>query len=104
MTQIDPILASLAERAERGEGTYPVTLTVHGVIIFGTIVSSKAFAEDFAKQTGVSVGSAISGEGFIHLEGAQVYQPGGPMPRNGVIFWRGKLSEVDGFSADMSGG
>lgn len=96
MTQIDPILASLAERAERGEGTYPVTLTVRGLIIFGTIVSSKVFAEDFAKQMGISAGATYLSEGYIHLEKAQVYQPGGPMPREGVL-WRGKLSDVDGF-------
>lgn len=39
---------------------------------------------------------------YIHLSDAKIFSPGqAPIPTNKAIYWRGRISEVDGFFLGM---
>jgi hypothetical protein len=100
---------------------FPITLLVSGAVITGQLVSGKTFYAGLREQldsffkgnaaestldvftkTPAEIYEQPLGEGdplpgFIHLRNAQVFAPGQkPMPENGT-WWRGRISQVDGF-------
>ncbi|MFL5350766.1 MAG: gas vesicle accessory protein GvpU [Hyalangium sp.] len=74
--------------------------------------AAKGAKESFAKMgeiyrkggndaTASGTGTA-SGPSYIHLRNARFFQANGtPVPNNKGIWWRGKLSAVDGFTLGM---
>ena len=123
--QIDWFLQQLVELANSRTTTFGITLNVGGILISGTLIGGKryfeGFARDFAKSLERSFGGATdeirrhfeqygdiyelppndsnaSNPTFIHIENAKYFSPAGnPLPAQGGMFWRGKLSAVDGF-------
>jgi hypothetical protein len=64
---------------------------------FGKVIYGRAESEE---QLGIEGDEAIKRvPGFIHLRDARFFHNSGqPMPANRGIWWRGRLSAVDGFS------
>lgn len=105
----------------------PVTLTVNGLVISGTIVSQSDFIKDFSAKLGDGLGETLKDEGIretirqtytlmtdkitetpederpdpllIHLRDVRFYPSSqAPVPNSDGLWWRGKLSDVSGFS------
>lgn len=82
-----------------------VILNVHGMIVSGELVSYKTYADGFVKSKTDDEPDATTVESedrnYIHLRNVKFYvSSGNPIPANESkeIFWRGRLSSVDGFS------
>ncbi|WP_454752051.1 gas vesicle accessory protein GvpU [Cupriavidus necator] len=118
--QVDWHLQTLIRLANNMGAEMGITLMVNGTIITGTLISGKAYFEEFAAN--FAAGWANQDDearnelremmaqpakeygpdnadipiSFIHLRNATVRTPTGSMP-NGGILWRGRLTEVSGF-------
>jgi hypothetical protein len=81
-----------------------IILNVHGMIVSGELVSYKTYVDGFVKpKTDNEQETAVESEdrNYIHLRNVKFYlSAGNPIPANDSkeIFWRGKLSSIDGFS------
>lgn len=117
----DWLLQTLITTINRIDGyNLPITLTTHGFLISGEIISGREYFNSMAEKF-IGEGNAIRQffEGvaesrysksdkddddpkntvFIHLRDARFYVPGQRgIPNNEGVFWRGKLSEISGFS------
>lgn len=120
----DWFLETLVNMVNGRELEFGITLNVSGFLVSGSLVSGdkyfEGFASDFAgafSEQGVAEGirSSISKFGdiyqvegernpdipppaFIHLKQARFFNTNGsPVPANGGVWWRGRLSEVSGF-------
>jgi hypothetical protein len=109
--QVLVLLIKQIEEAEKNtnlseeEKYIDIILNVHGMIVSGEVVSYKTYADGFAQSTtgNESNEEAIKSEdrNYIHLRNVKFYlSAGNPIPANESkeIFWRGKISSVDGFS------
>lgn len=123
----DWFLASLISVVNQSGSKLGVTLTIGGSVVSGNLCSGKAYFDAVGVTLGKawgdnpgenSVQESIASYGgiysppsdgsdkkappptFIHLENAQVWAPGiaTPIPSNGGVWWRGRLSEVAGWS------
>lgn len=122
----DSLLKLLVKMANGG-GSFPLTLLVGGHVVSGTLISKRTYLDAFVNDltTGfsdesknsirasfgldeaeISPGDDDEGDSggpspdpaYVHLINAKVYSPGqAPMPTNGMT-WRGRISEVAGFS------
>jgi hypothetical protein len=120
----DWFLARLVFFANQGS-RFPITLSLRGVLISGMLVGGaeyfKKFGSDFralgttdedkatleswaanyaeiyeASPDGNSIASEPT---YIHIMEGRYFAPGQrPIPSNAGLLWRGRLSEVDGFS------
>ncbi|MGR4041523.1 gas vesicle accessory protein GvpU [Pseudomonas sp. 910_21] len=115
----DPFLATLVKSVHENSLSFGITLITQGGVISGQMISTKEYFEDFANSIAdawpggpsedVRSGFAAWSEfrkkdddehdEFIHLKNAR-YVYGNQLTPNGKIgiLWRGKLSEVTGFS------
>ncbi len=82
-----------------------IILNVHGMIVSGELVSYKTYVDGFIqpKTDNEQDETAVESEdrSYIHLRNVKFYlSAGNPIPANDSkeIFWRGKLSSIDGFS------
>lgn len=82
-----------------------IILNVHGMIVSGELVSYKTYVDGFVRQKtdDEQEETAVESEdrNYIHLRNVKFYLSAGkPIPANDSkeIFWRGKLSSIDGFS------
>ncbi|MBA3898296.1 MAG: hypothetical protein H0X36_14440 [Sphingomonadaceae bacterium] len=126
--QRDWFLADLVRLVNDTESRFPVTLSVPGGIISGTLVGGKEYFKAIADQFGqfgganksrvatlkewISLYGKVYDEEdeapekditsipqFIHLVNARFYAPGQrPIPTDTTIVWRGNLDTVSGFS------
>jgi hypothetical protein len=114
-------LVDLANKLDVGLG---VTIVAAGAVITGELISRRAYFKAFGESFGqlfesrnpeaaedlrrefADLGEEIHGEtaeddkslpSFYHLRGAQVFAGDKMVPTNGML-WRGKISEVAGFS------
>ncbi|MEU5945122.1 hypothetical protein ABZ793_06115 [Micromonospora sp. NPDC047465] len=122
----DVVLQILAKGAQEGGLELGVTLSVSGGLVTGTLVGrDRWFQElgDFIEQAAdrpdarsladelgelmSEVGKPADGEDgfvstlqyvFIHLINARYVQGSQLMPNQGTMLWRGRISEVAGFS------
>jgi hypothetical protein len=119
----DWFLQSLVDMANDGIEVGGVTLQVSGLLVSGVLAGGKAyfqgFAEDFASgldDPGVAEsvrdsfakhGEIYKKEGddalpfpqYIHLRNARFFNTSGnPIPGNKGVWWRGRISEVAGFT------
>ena len=127
---IDPFLRLLVSLANAGVES-PVTLFLKGTVISGILVGGRTYFEQFEANFAAGFSEETVNElapmfdkfkstydepdeeaeakdsrplpQLIHMRDAQVYTPGKPpLPANGLL-WRGRLSEVDGFSYGIFG-
>jgi hypothetical protein len=93
-----------------------LTLNVGGLVVSGLLVSPHRFFKSVAQDTlGTEAGlgdflvktmenaysDTFSGESviYLHLDQAQIFMPGQPpLPGDRTMLWRGRLSEIDGWS------
>jgi hypothetical protein len=82
-----------------------IILNVHGMIVSGELVSYKTYVDGFVRQKTDQEQDEMSvvseDRNYIHLRNVKFYlSAGNPIPaiENKEIFWRGKLSSIDGFS------
>lgn len=120
---VDPILKTFVRLAEEQNLSLGVTLTIHGLLISGNIISYQKYlegiAQGFESATGNQEIGQILAESFrnasqeymeirreegleelppplyIHLSDAR-FMSGNTIVQKGV-YWRGRLDEVDGF-------
>lgn len=118
----DNLLKAIVLAAHLGH-RIPVTLTVGGTLVTGTIIEGGRYidqlldaavhptdrsAEDIREALGGFREAYRQGQvfeagrlGLIHLEGAKFFSPGAAQPSlvdgEGVL-WRGRLDQVSGFS------
>lgn len=116
----DEVLAFIVSLANKGAISLGITLCVGGTMVTGQLIGGKEFFEGIANSYGnVSDFFRGLGEGgaegykdtsqeqldnveniaFIHLGNARVVSSGISIPsfEQPGIFWRGRLSSVDGF-------
>lgn len=127
----DHFLATLVNIANETDVAIGITLSVGSVLVSGSIVSWERYfagvASDLAGAGGVSElnialkngvehyakmcreemqerienGKSIASL-YIHLKDARFFTPGAiPMPTNRSVWWRGRMSEVEGFSIGL---
>ncbi|GEB13555.1 hypothetical protein GUY44_07080 [Pimelobacter simplex] len=117
--QPDPVLGLLADSIMAGDSSLQVTLTVGGSLVTGVLVSRTKWINDLMDHYGEAVAymdgfarawSKMDAEaeqnpaepayaGFLHLVEARVVSPAGFLPNGDPgAFWRGRLSEVQGWS------
>lgn len=119
----DVILSSFVFAANSKEAQLEmgVTLNVGGTIVSGILIGYNKYLESIKLQFDQKPGgefvasfmdkflSAVEEEKieeedvvlpiYIHLKDARFFTPGNnPIPNNGGILWRGKLSSIDGFN------
>ncbi|MFL1806044.1 gas vesicle accessory protein GvpU [Plesiomonas shigelloides] len=117
----DWFLQSLVNMANGGVLSFGITLNVGGFLVSGELIGGKAYFEGFGSDfaSGLSDSSiadqvkasfAQHGEiyssnenpsppAYIHLKDARFFNSNGnPIPGNRGVWWRGRISEVDGFS------
>jgi hypothetical protein len=103
----------------------PITLSVKGQLVSGILVAQKRYMEEMRSLNAAGlkdspgIGAAIDetfqvvidaipevGEGdeklpppiYLHLQDARYYAGDNPLPSTTGLWWRGKISSVDGFS------
>jgi hypothetical protein len=112
-----PLLIDIAEESEVTEGVpkfnRPITLTIGGILVSGFIVSRKEFlmsddlifrrvwerflAPEVAAPPPLEDGKDEP-QKFIHLRDTKFFTPDHrPIPTDHGVYWRGRLSAVDGF-------
>ncbi len=110
----DKVLVHLIKQIEEAEKNtdlseeekyIDIILNVHGMIVSGELVSYKTYVDGFVKPKtdDEQDETAVESEdrNYIHLRNVKFYlSAGNPIPANDSkeIFWRGKLSSIDGFS------
>lgn len=117
----DWFLQDLIEIANSGKMTFDVTLTVGGFLVSGTLIGGKEYFEGFGEEFsfGLKGGAAekvksafakngemyapsatpSSSPNYIHLKNAHFFHTSGtPVPENRGVWWRGRVSQVSGFS------
>ncbi len=120
----DWFLQTLVATANRKGGSMGVTLLVGGTIVSGTIVSHEDYFENLGDEVEqgfkAAGGEAVSeladifrnighdlekrlaeapptNPAFIHLRDALIILPNKALPENRRVWWRGRISQVDGF-------
>jgi hypothetical protein len=118
----DWFLQNLVDFANKYNMAIGITLNVGGFLISGLLISGKeyfqGFASDFAsgvkeKELAETVKELFSKYGdiykeqegieiplpiYIHLKEARFFNTaGGPIPGNRAVWWRGRISQVQGF-------
>jgi hypothetical protein len=83
----------IGEEVRQVAGDIPKTLArgieQFGAMIYGYTNSSKGSDEDYTPTPRIE---------YIHLANARFFSPSGEsLPSNRGVFWRGRLSSVDGF-------
>ena len=118
----DWFLQDLIEIANSGKMSFDITLTVGGFLVSGTLVGGKEYFEGFGEEfsfglkeaAAEKVKAAFAKNGkvydtsanspsmlpsYIHLKNAHFFHTSGsPVPENRGVWWRGRVSEVTGFS------
>lgn len=116
----DLMLETFVKLADSGVEV-ALTLSVSGVVITGTLVGRRRWLSLFRQATeragemGALIGGHIEGAwvkamededdtlpyGFLHLRDARYLQGSGQfnlVPQDGGLLWRGRLSEISGWS------
>ncbi len=128
----DWFLQTIVRIVNEGDSEIGVTLTLGGTVISGLLVGGakyfEAFGNEFASafkepEIAANIYSAFSSHSkiyekkeseseaeevlppiYIHLKNAKFFHNSGPaFPTNRGIWWRGRLSSVDGFALGVLG-
>lgn len=124
VAQPDWFLQSFVDIVNASELEFGITLQVSGLLVSGNLVGGKkyfdGFAEDFSgayandPETAEIIKNSLAKHGemyeekegveilppqFIHLKNAHFFNTSGsPIPGNKGVWWRGRVSEVGGFT------
>ena len=123
----DWFLQSLVNMANDGF-EIGVTLQVSGLLVSGVLVGGKAYFEGFAEDFSSGLNDPVTAEAvrgsfakygeiykkegddappppqYIHLKNARFFNTSGnPIPGNKGVWWRGRISEVAGFTLGSLG-
>lgn len=116
----DWFLQSLISMVNAGGISFGVTLNVGGFLVSGTLIGGKEYFEGFGEEFesglkgldsagNIKAAFAKNGEiytseedspppSYVHIKGARFFNTNGdPIPGNKGVWWRGRVSEVDGF-------
>lgn len=121
-TGIDPFLQSLVHHADYDGFEFGITLSVGGILVSGMLVSGRKFFENFGEKFGSafedaevrkSLASSFSEWGvlydpqedgtrrestYLHIKDVAFFTTNSqPIPSDAGSWWRGRISEVDGF-------
>lgn len=118
--EVDRFLSIFINSADKSNGdfSFPIVLNVSGFLVSGLIIGAKEYYETFAdtyfqdpsitkygEKLKKDLSELVSDDGFvssidkIHLKDAKFFHPSGkPIPTNMGVLWRGRLSEIAGFS------
>lgn len=119
----DWFLQNLVDWANQHNFSFGITLNVGGFLVSGSLIGGKeyfdGFGEDFVsayedQELAEKIKNIIAKNGelytisdekdvppptYIHLKDARCFNTNGnPIPGNRGVWWRGRISEVDGFS------
>jgi len=119
----DWLLQSLLNIVNSGGLSFGITLNVGGFLVSGHLVGGKEYFEGFGAEfaSGISdisasesIRASLAEHGkiydtqqdddapppsYIHIKEAKFFTTSGsPVPGNRGVWWRGRLSQVDGFS------
>ena len=120
---VDWFLQLLVRWTNQGQLLYPITLLVDGLLVSGYLAEAKEYFDamqeewdqaihgqtkkvSLFREIGETVREAQEAAAetfaplpqFIHLKEARIFHPAGsPVPTNRMIWWRGRITEVDGF-------
>lgn len=104
---------------KNSDSTIGITLTTHGFLITGDLIGGKAYFDELGHLLGTiseakvheyykKIGEEIyseenqkneSGPSFLHLKNAKFYNAAGnSIPSNSETLWRGKISDICGFT------
>jgi hypothetical protein len=121
LTDQDWFLQRLVNIVEGGV-SFDITLNVSGNIVSGALIGGKQYfkllgesfasglgdneAADSLKATFIKKGEEIYDENtkdihepnYLHLKDAKFFVGGGGIPSNKGVLWRGRISEISGFS------
>lgn len=95
-----------------------ITLVIGGSVVSGTLIGRKKFFEFLSREfseawpldkarfrdamtpedPGTEDDPALTQ--YLHLADARIISPGGTIPANRGVLWRGKINAVSGFSLD----
>lgn len=124
-TNNDWFLSSFVRMVNDGNGmTIGISLVTHGFIVSGFLCGGKEYfkgvgeeiSEVFNGSKEVAENYAAVGEkiyskddtyvdkpiDYIHLKDARFFSTAGePIPKNRGVWWRGRLSEISGFSLGL---
>lgn len=118
----DWFLRSLVKTVNDNELMLGITLTVGGVLVTGTLVSGRAYFEDFADRLSQSFEDPAAAAqvhdsfhqlggiydrqpnpddllpSYVHLKDVRFFSPaGGSLPDHDGVWWRGRIDQVQGF-------
>lgn len=122
--EFDPLLRLTVAIFNRLDGSgMGITLSVKGQLVSGILVSTREYyegmAEEFRQASGQGGLNEVLAEQFdqiatmakedqekvppplafhIHLKEARILSGGQLVPKNRPVWWRGRISQVDGFS------
>lgn len=105
----DMILAFYIDCVELAEGEprqIQITLAINGMLVSGEIMSADEYMKVYelsaiADQFFIPAGERkfFEPRRYIHLKNATYFlDKSGGIPSSGGVYWRGRLSEVDGFN------
>jgi hypothetical protein len=118
----DWFLQNLVNMANSNGLNFGITLNVGGFLVSGQLVGGKeyfeGFGSDFASPFGDSEAAedirasfaqhgdiyssgdeAVPPPSYIHIKEAKFFNTNGnPIPGNKGVWWRGRISQIDGFS------
>lgn len=118
----DWFLQSLVSIVNSGGFSFGVTLNVGGFLVSGQLIGGKEYFEGFGgdfsgsfqdAETAESVKASFAQYGdiyssdkepppppsYIHIKEAKFFNTNGnPIPGNRGVWWRGRISQIDGFS------
>jgi hypothetical protein len=122
---VDLMLETFVSLAEEQDFSFGVTLTIHGLLISGNIISFQKYLEGIAQGFESATGNQKIGQiiaesyrnasqeyseirreqgleelpprRYIHLSDARFRFGTSVVPPGTGVYWRGKLDEVDGF-------
>lgn len=120
--QIDWFLQEVVDEANESEMEVGITLTTASGLMSGTLISSQTYfrlyAEAYAAafdaeyregilnkflEKGKSLGSVRFSPQYIHLRDAFLHTGGNRIPNTVGLLWRGKISNVSGFTLGRFG-
>lgn len=118
----DWFLQTLVNIANKSDLSIGLTIITHGFLVSGEVIGGKTYFEKFGEEMGTLVSETTEGisvsehfkkmgddvyseekiddnPSFIHFKNAKFFQTSGePIPNNRGVLWRGKISEVSGYS------
>jgi hypothetical protein len=111
LPESDWFLTSLVDFINKHHNEVPVTLLVNGVLVSGLLCcyekyfeavgldTQKLFGEEeFPKSKANGGASETALPIFIHVKEARFFSGSQALPKGKGLWWRGRISEISGFS------